>query len=166
MYSLLINLAQAQGIEGLLGLKEGAEIGDILASIYYFLLGFIGISALVMMVIGGITYMTAGDSVERTRRATSFMKNAALGLALALTSYLILNTINPDLTARLNLVLPDIKKAKLQQPTEPTPQNTCPQDRKLINGKCYAFLTDRPCNPPEFYVDVGGGCSLRREFGQ
>ncbi|MBI3442568.1 MAG: hypothetical protein HY007_02280 [Candidatus Sungbacteria bacterium] len=93
----------AQGIKGLEFLGQSANLGDLLANIYYFLLGLVGISALVMFVWGGIEYMLAGD--KDPGEAKKRMKNAVYGLVLALTAYLVLYTINPDLVSRLNINL-------------------------------------------------------------
>ena len=75
--------------------------GNLLVNIYYFLLSLVGISALIVMVVGGIRYMLAGD--KHPTEAKRMMWNAILGLLLALTSYLILYTINPDLVSKLDL---------------------------------------------------------------
>lgn len=107
----------AAGIVGLEFLGESANLGDLLARIYYFLLSLVGISALVMFVWGGIEYMLAGD--KDPGKAKERMKNAVYGLVLALTSYLILYTINPDLVSRLDINLDPIAP---QQRTEPPPQ--------------------------------------------
>ncbi len=93
-------------IVGLEFLGESANLGDLLANIYYFLLGLVGVSALVMFVWGGIEYMLAGD--KDPGKAKERMKNAVYGLVLALTSYLILYTINPDLVSRLDINLDPI----------------------------------------------------------
>lgn len=112
----------AAAIKGLEFLGQPANLGDLLASLYYFLLSLVGISALVMFVWGGIEYMLAGD--KDPTKAKERMKNAVYGLVLAVTSYLILYTINPDLVGRLNINLDPITP---QQRTEPPPDNQIPQ---------------------------------------
>lgn len=106
----------AAGIVGLEFLGESANLGDLLANLYYFLLSLVGISALIMFVWGGIEYMLAGD--KDPGKAKERMKNAVYGLVLAFTSWLILYTINPDLVARLDINLDPIAP---QQRTEPPP---------------------------------------------
>lgn len=174
-------VAQAQGLE-FLGLVENAEIGDILAGVYRFALGLIGISALIMLVFGGVVYMTAADSQDRVKQGQTFMRNAVFGLVLALLSYLILWTINPDITKRLELDLVKIEEAKVEiaplggftelpkegfvpaGSVEITKQGTCSKLYKLINEKCYPFVSNPPCSPPEFYNHVAGTCHLKREL--
>jgi hypothetical protein len=100
--------ATAAGIPGLEFLGESANLGDLLANLYYFLLSLVGIAALVKFVEGGIRYMIARDDSSQTGKARELMKNAVLGLVLALTSYIILWTINPDLVNRLDINLAPI----------------------------------------------------------
>ncbi len=72
-------------------------IGQYIAAIYKYVVGVVGILAGIMIVIGGAIWLTAGGSAERVTLARSFIKNALTGLVIALTSYLLLYTINPDL---------------------------------------------------------------------
>lgn len=51
---------------------------------------------LVMIVIGGFFYMTAGGDGGRISTAKTFIGAALLGIILALTAFLILNTISPQ----------------------------------------------------------------------
>lgn len=108
-------VGQAQagtGLQQFLGLNKDAEIGDVLAGIYRFALGLVGLSALIMIVFGGISYMSAGDSQERVKQGKGYIQNAILGLVLALLSYLILWTINPDLVKKLQLPLVGLRQAQ------------------------------------------------------
>ena len=106
-------VAQAQGLE-FLGINYSTNIGDVLAGVYRFALGLVGISALIMLVFGGVVYMTAADSQDRVKQGQTFMRNAIFGLVLALLSYLILYTINPDIVQRLELDLVKIKEAEVK----------------------------------------------------
>jgi len=104
----LAAVAEAQGLE-FLGIKENASPGEALAKIYSFAMGLIGLASLVMLTFAGVWYATAGDSQERTKQAVQYMQNAVFGLVLALLSYLILFTINPDLVSPLKLNLTKIQ---------------------------------------------------------
>lgn len=59
-------------------------------------------AGIVMVVIGGYIYMTAGGSADRIGKSKSFIGTALLGIALALTAYVILNTINPKLASKVD----------------------------------------------------------------
>lgn len=106
-------VAQAQGLE-FLGINYSTNIGDVLAGVYRFALGLVGIAALIMFVLGGVTYMTAADSQDRVKQGQAFMRNAIFGLVLALLSYLILYTINPDIVKRLDLDIKPVKEAEVK----------------------------------------------------
>lgn len=67
--------------------------------LYKVLLGSTGILALIMIVAGGIMYIFAGASgkPQDVSKAKTMILSAIAGLLLALGSWIILNTINPDL---------------------------------------------------------------------
>ena len=71
--------------------------------IYKFGLWAVGIAALLMIGIGGFMYTTSAGNNASMEKAKGVITDAIAGLLLALTSWLILNTINPDL---LNCSLP------------------------------------------------------------
>lgn len=70
---------------------------------YFNILATFGIVAvvglgLIMIVIGGYFYMTAGGDAGRIGTAKTFIGMALLGIILALTAYLLLNTISSQFT--------------------------------------------------------------------
>jgi len=103
--SRLLAQVPIPGLE-FLTLPPNYQIGDIMAALYYFGLTLIALSALLWFVIGGVKYMLAGD--KDPTKAKEMMKNAVWGLLLALTSWLIVYTINPDLVKTLQLNMPQI----------------------------------------------------------
>ncbi len=72
-------------------------IAEYIAAIYKYAIGVTGILAGIMIVIGGLIWLTAGGAAERISAAKSFIETALIGLAIALTSYLLLYAINPQL---------------------------------------------------------------------
>jgi len=105
-----VNVAAVAGVEFL---GTGAEEpGGILVKLFQFGMGLIGLSALIMIVFGGIVYMTAGDSQERIKKAKGYINNAIFGLILALLSFLILYTINPDLVKELGNITQMLERAQ------------------------------------------------------
>ncbi|GEM_PF-3433971 len=95
------NTAHAQVGLDFLNLPPGAEIGDVLSRLYVWGVGLVAIIAVIMLVIGGVQYMVAGEKDPSS--AKERIRNAIWGLVLALCSYLILYTINPDLTKKVIL---------------------------------------------------------------
>lgn len=93
--------ALAVGYEPLVhipGLPEGGvvDISAYLVGIYNFLLSIVGILAVIMLIIGGMKYITAAGNSGAVTDAKDTIWNALFGLALALLSWVIVGTINPD----------------------------------------------------------------------
>lgn len=80
------------------GMPTGdAPLGGYIVALYNFLLGAIGIIAMIMLVYGGFRYMTSAGNPTAMGDAKDIFYSAIIGLALALISYLIIGTINPEL---------------------------------------------------------------------
>lgn len=75
------------------------NIGDYFNKIFLIVIGLCGALAVVMIVIGGVQYM-GDESIFGKTEAKGQIKNAILGLLIALASYVLLNTINPDLLGK------------------------------------------------------------------
>lgn len=122
---VLREFAQTSGvpIPGLefLDVTTKSSPGEVFRQIYIFGVAITGISALVVIVASAIWYITAGDNKGRIDQARGWMKNAIFGLVLALLSWLILNTINPELTQTLNL-----EKLEVITPSGGTPSGGTP----------------------------------------
>ena len=71
--------------------------GSYLANFIKLFMGIVGVLAVLMIIIGGIEYMST-VSLDEKSGARTRITNALLGLVLALSSYVILFTINPALT--------------------------------------------------------------------
>ena len=84
-------------LESLPGMGEaetGPGLGVYLQGMYKIGLGIAGILAVVMITIGGVMYMTT-EAVGDKSDAKNKINNAIFGLILALSSFLLLKTINP-----------------------------------------------------------------------
>jgi len=73
-------------------------IGEYVSAVYKYAVGIVGILATVVMMFGGVLWITAGGNQERISNAKSWITASLTGLVLVLCSYLILSTVNPDLT--------------------------------------------------------------------
>lgn len=80
------------------------DLPDYISKIYIFAMGTVGIAALFALVLGGVQYITS-TVIEQKADAKDRIIKALIGLAIALGSYLILYTINPDLVS-LKITLP------------------------------------------------------------
>lgn len=78
---------------------QGADkylLPSYLSGMFKILIAVSGLLAVVMIVIGGIEYMST-DAISGKSEGKEKITNAVLGLLLALVSWLILYTINPKL---------------------------------------------------------------------
>jgi cell wall-associated NlpC family hydrolase len=102
-YSLL---APLPGIDRV---TENETVGGYLNTLIQIIIGVIGLLSVVMIIVGGIQYMST-DAIAGKDEGRQTIQGAVLGLLLALGSFVILNTIDPDLT-RLE---PDIPETSIQ----------------------------------------------------
>ncbi|HRY82522.1 MAG TPA: hypothetical protein P5232_02385 [Candidatus Moranbacteria bacterium] len=75
-----------------------------LMAIYKFGLWAIGMCAVFMIMIGGYMYLTSAGNNTQTGKAKGIITDAIAGLILALVSYLLLYTINPDLVIFTSII--------------------------------------------------------------
>jgi len=73
-----------------------SNFGDYVNTIFKIAIGLCGALAVIMIIIGGIQYM-GNESIFGKTEAKGQITNAILGLLIAIGSYALLNTINPDL---------------------------------------------------------------------
>lgn len=74
-----------------------ANIGKCVTQIYKWALAVSAILAMMIMVLGGYLVMTAGGSAQQSEKGKNYVLSAIVGMGLLFGTYLILNTINPDL---------------------------------------------------------------------
>ncbi len=75
---------------------------------YKFLVGSIGLIAVVMIMVGGFKWILAAGNSSRIEDAKTTIFSAVAGLLIALGSYTILNLINPNLTNLKVTALPSV----------------------------------------------------------
>lgn len=82
------------------GLKEAANIAGIpqrgeatipslIGSIIMGALGFVGVIFLILMIAGGLMWMTASGNEERVTKAKSLITNAVIGMIIVFSAYAI-----------------------------------------------------------------------------
>lgn len=89
--------------------NKGLWIGEYIQAIYNYAIGIVGILAAIVLMFGGLLWMTAGGETGRVSEAKEWIKASLLGLVIALSSYVILQTINPDLVNFRPIEVADIK---------------------------------------------------------
>jgi hypothetical protein len=79
-------LKEAVGGTGIpTGIKIEEKIGDIIAII----LGFVGVIFLILMIFGGLMWMTAGGNEERLGKAKKLITSAVIGMIIVFSAYAI-----------------------------------------------------------------------------
>ena len=96
-----VNFAGAQGYIPLVqipGLPPGVPVNlsMYLVGLYDFILSIVGIVAVMMLIIGGMRYITAAGNQAAVSDAKDIITNALAGLLLAILSWVIVAEINPD----------------------------------------------------------------------
>src|SRR3989344_2396705 len=111
-------------LQPLPGMEQTMPVGTILPAylsvLFKFMLVLAGALAVLMIVFGGIMYITSGGNASSIEKAKSRIWSAIGGLVLAVAAYLILYTINPNL---VNLDL-GIQKITLIKNPPPLPASS------------------------------------------
>lgn len=88
----------------------GATLATYLVSIYNWALRVIVVLAIVMIMVAGFRWMTAGGSAPLVSQAKDQITSSLIGLLIAIGSYALLNFINPSLVRFKSLDLTPIEE--------------------------------------------------------
>lgn len=69
------------------------EPGQVVVTVMNWLMGILGILAIVMLVVAGLMYLTAAGDESKTTGAKNIIKFAITGVAVALLAYVIVYTV-------------------------------------------------------------------------
>jgi len=156
------------GGEGLsLGEQQASDVtpAKYISFIYMFMIGLVGIAGFASLVFYGIVWIYSGIS-EKKSEALEGIKNTFIGILLALSAFVILNTINPKLVTLKDpkFVTFSAEDAKKNQPTQilggriegyyyfTYRQNTDSSD-KVIWRYSLPYTSLRACKEREGYVN-------------
>jgi hypothetical protein len=91
---------------------EVADLGSYVNTVYKYLLGISGLVAIVMIMIGGVQYVTSvgGGSISAAKER---IQHAVIGLILLFCAALILQTVNPRLLTLQPPRLPSVKRIEI-----------------------------------------------------
>ncbi len=118
VYKLLQPLPRGDGTDfKTFNTSQKDAFGNYLNILIKIFIGICAVLAMIMIVIGGIEYMTS-ELISGKAEGKERITNAIFGLLLALGSYAILNTINPQL---LDVSLSGLKSAQVQTQTQEEP---------------------------------------------
>ncbi len=101
-----LNYTPLENLPGFDG--QSGDFSTYFGNLYKLALWIVGISALFMLVVGGFLYLSSAGNTSLLGTAKKTIYSALIGLVVALISWLLLDTINGDLT---NLKLSGLKGA-------------------------------------------------------
>ena len=84
-------------------------IGDYVSAIYNYGLSVAGILAAIMLMAGGLVWLTSGGDASKVSKAKSLIGGSITGLVILFSTYMILYEINPELTKlkSISVIAPD-----------------------------------------------------------
>lgn len=95
-------------------------LGEYITGIINYAMGIVSILAVVVMMFGGIIWLTAAGNQTQITSAKGWIGASLTGLVIALSSYLILYTINPSLTTFNPLKVTIVKPEPVTTPSTAT----------------------------------------------
>lgn len=117
-----------------------AAPGDLIASYYQFALLAGVVLAFGVIVYGGVKYVLAVGNPSTQSDARDQVTQALLGLLLLLGAYIILNTINPNITS---LSLPSLNRLQQALPPDSSIKVVCGDDTGMrIGNNCYNSVAE------------------------
>lgn len=140
-----ITIPNSNFIAGATSTVLDTSIGEYIQAIYKYGIGIVGILATVVMMFGGFLYLTAAGDNSKISEAKEWIKASLTGLVIAMSSYMILATVNPAL-----ITLAPIKISKISEvgccsytdggktTTTETTKADCPTETnyKFTSGTC------------------------------
>jgi hypothetical protein len=143
-------------------------IGEYIAGLYKYAIGIVGILAAVVLMIGGVIWITAGGNQTRVGEARAWIGASLTGLIIALTSYMILYQVNPDLVNFRAIVIPEVKEMGCCEKTKSGGSCSISVNKDLCEsgwkGKDYFCNDEGKCKKtPTSKLTTASGCCI--EYG-
>ena len=140
-----IPLAPLPGIDG-----QSITLGGYVSAAFKIGIGLAGVFAVLMIVISGVQFIGGAASPSARTEATGRITNALFGLIIALGAWLLLNTINPDLTdTNIKFPVTQVQQVNINSPQSSTETQYCYSQkigrqggsRKVCGSSCPAGET-------------------------
>ncbi len=135
-------------------------IGVYIISIFNYGIGIVGILAAVVLMFGGALWIMAGGSAEKIGEAKKWIGASLAGLIIALSSFMILYQINPNLTMFKPLEIKNVKK--LDEIQQKYANAGCPTEEEQKNG--YTAFATAYCKPKATASDISNGYYTSKNF--
>lgn len=141
-------------------------IGDYIGALYKYGVGLAAVLSTIMIMVGGFLWLTSAGSPDRVGKAKEFITSALTGLVLALFSFMILYTVNPEIVKLKPLGVKEIAEVNFPESVEPEslPEESKASDKlAAIDQECEYNLDliiydcDTIFGTMRDYRDYGGG---------
>lgn len=132
--------------------NNAASYINIIIKVFISIIGVLGV---IMIILGGVQYMST-DAISKKEGGKEMITNSIFGLLLALASWLILNTINPNLT---NINIDPPKGTAVTVTNGDGPPTVTTVTNATINGKTVA-VTSR-CSSESVQAAAADGVELK-----
>ncbi|MBI4142442.1 D-alanyl-D-alanine carboxypeptidase family protein [Candidatus Uhrbacteria bacterium] len=116
--TLQLSDLKVEHLDGATDVVNVPWLGEYLAAIYRWAIPVGAILAVVVIMIGGIIWLTSGGA-DRLSTAREWIGNAVIGLLLLVGSYVILEIINPDLVRFAQLQIRIARRENIVTEEEP-----------------------------------------------
>lgn len=120
---------------------DGTLISRYVRAVYVYFVWIVGILATVMVMYGGIQWITAAGNSSRIENAKSTMNSAFIAIVLTLTSFLLLRLINPALVTISDLSILTVPTILLDEGNEfsekGAPAVAIPPDLSQVRNEAY-----------------------------
>lgn len=144
-----------EAIPGFFDAGSSISFPDLVLGIYKFGTWTVGIAALFMITVGGFMYATSAGNTSSAGTAKRVIMDSLLGLAVAMTAYLGLRFINPDLVI-INALKGGLSfTGAASIPSTPV----SPETAATIKGSGIQKLAQDILNNSNIKLDGSGDCS-------
>lgn len=121
-------------------------IAEYVKAIYKYLIGIVGIFAAIMLMVGGIVWLTSGGNPEKVKQSQEIIKGSLTGLFLALGSFFILGTINPALVDFRVINIKSVNPSASEADKQRLSQNLDDASKQCPNGQAIGNSSGASCS--------------------
>lgn len=139
-------------------------IGNYISQLYIFAVGVSTILAVLVIMVAGLMWATAGGNKGQTETARSYINGAVLGLTLMLGSYTLLYLINPKLVEFDGVKLKVVRNEPLVQADIISKSQSCDWQNRFNDGRGIAMF-DNHVNQCSNGGEQGTGCDPSKKDG-
>jgi len=84
------------------GIETSANVPEIVGKIIKIVIAFSGLILTVLLIYGGVLWMTSGGNADQVKKAKTMMGNAIIGLVIVILSYAVASFVVEKLAEAVN----------------------------------------------------------------